>query len=88
MTQFGDDKTSGIFFLEISRININKKEKFKDFNQIFITLLNRIPHNLVEVVQIEFYTTSLPPPVAMFIKRKEKHTLEENFKNISRLRKV
>ena len=40
MTQFGDDKTFGILFLELSQIKINKKEKIKDFNQRFITLLN------------------------------------------------
>ena len=39
MTQFRDDKTSGILFLEILRMNINKKEKVKDFNQMFITLV-------------------------------------------------
>ena len=79
MTQFNDDKTLGILFLEISRVNINMKEKVKGFNQRFITLLNRIPNKLAKVVQIEFYTTALPPPVAMFVKRKEKQTLEENF---------
>ena len=58
MTQFMDDKTSGILFLELSRININKKEKVKDFHQIFITLLNIIPDKLAEVVQIKFYTVA------------------------------
>ena len=40
MTQFGDDKTSRILFLDLSRIKINKNEKIKYFNQRFITLLN------------------------------------------------
>jgi hypothetical protein len=79
MTQFGDDKTEGILFLELSRINISKKEMVKDFNKIFITLLNRIPNKPAEVIQIEFYIVSLPPPVAMFVKIKEKQTLAENF---------
>ena len=72
MTQFGDDKTSGILFLELSRIHINKKEKVKDFNHKIITILNIIIDNPAEAVQIEFYTTALPSPVAMFVKRKEK----------------
>ena len=42
MTQFGDDKTYGIMFSELSQIKFNKKEKVKDFNQRFITLLNQI----------------------------------------------
>ena len=70
MTQFGDDETSGILFLQLSRIKINNKEKFEDFNKIFITLLNRILDNLVEVFQIEFYTATLLPPIAIFVKRK------------------
>ena len=50
MTQFGDDKTSMVVCLESSRIKFNKKEKVKDFNKIFITLLNRIPNKLTKSV--------------------------------------
>ena len=78
MTQFNDDKTSMILFLEISRIRTNKKEKVKDFNHRFITLLNRIPDKPTEVVQIEFYTVAFPPPLSMFVKRKEIQTLVDN----------
>ena len=73
--------------LEISRLNINKNEKFKEFNQRFITLLNRIPDKLTEVVQIEYYTIALPLPVAMFVKRKEFRTLEENFEEAVKVEK-
>ena len=48
-------------------------------NQRFITLLNKIPDKPVEAVQIEYYTSTLPPLVAMFVKRKEIRTLAENF---------
>jgi hypothetical protein len=72
MTQFSNEKTSRILFLDLSRININKKEKFKDFNHIFITLLNRILDKPTEAIQIEFYIVTFPPPIAMFVKRKEK----------------
>ena len=41
--QFGDDKTSGTLLLELARLKINENEKVKDFNQRFITLLNKIP---------------------------------------------
>ena len=40
LSQFGDDKTFGVLFLDISRIKFNKKDKVKGFNQIFINLLN------------------------------------------------
>ena len=79
ITQFSDDKTSGTLFLKLSRLRINKKENVKEFNQRFITLLNKIPDKPMKVAQIEFYTTALPPSVAMFVKRKEIRTLAENF---------
>ena len=66
-------------FLEISRLRINKKENVKEFNQIFITLLNNIPDKPTKAVQIEYYTSALSPPVPMFVKRKEIRTLAENF---------
>lgn len=46
--QFGDDKTSGTLFLELSRLRINKKEKVKEFNQLFIILLYNIPDKPAE----------------------------------------
>lgn len=75
MKQFGDEKTSRILFSKLSRIKVNKKEKVKDFNHRFITLLNRILEKPYKAVQLEFYTASLPPPIAMLIKIKEKWTL-------------
>ena len=65
--------------LELARLNINENEKFKEFNQRFITLLSKIPNKTPEVVQIEYYTATLPLPIAMFVKRKEICTLAENF---------
>ena len=70
LSQFGDDKTSRVLFLEISWIKFNKKEKVKEFNQIFINLLNQIHDHLAGLVQIELYTVSLPPSVVMFVKGK------------------
>jgi hypothetical protein len=64
--------------LEISRIKINNTDKIKYFNQISITLLNKIPGKPTEEVQIEFYTVALLPPIAMFVKREKKKTLVEN----------
>ena len=65
--------------VELTRLNIKENEKFKEFNQRFITLHNKIPHTPLEVVQIEYYTIVFPLPVAMFVKRKQIRTLEENF---------
>ena len=87
MTQFGDDKTSGILFLDILRIKINKKEKIKDFNQIFITLLNETLDKPVDAMQIEFYTIALPPPISMFVKREKKETLVDNLEESIKVEK-
>ena len=87
MTQFGDDKTSGTLFIELSRMKMNNKEKVKDFNQIFTILLNKIPDKRVEVVQIEFYTTALLPPISMFVKREKKQTLDENLEEVIKVEK-
>ena len=65
--------------LELSRMRCDKKDKLKDFNQRFNNLLNRIPKKPTESIQVEFYTTALPPSIAMFVKAQENRTLVENF---------
>lgn len=59
-------------------MKIYNKEKVKYFNKVFTIILNKILDNLAEVVQIEFYIASLLPPIAMFVKREKKQTLDEN----------
>jgi len=78
MTQYGDDKTLGTLFPKIYRMKIKNGEKVKDFNLRFIILLNEIPSNIVDVVQIKFYIVTLPPPISIFVKRENKQTLDEN----------
>ena len=76
LNQFGDDRTSRVLVLELSRMRFDKKDKVKNFNQRFINLFNRIPKRPVESIQVEFYTVALPPAIAMFVKAQEKRTLE------------
>ena len=85
--RFGDDKTSGTLLLEIARLKINENEKVKEFNQIFITLLNKIPDKPPEAIQVEYYTAALPLTFAMFVKRKEIRNLEENFEEAIKIEK-
>ena len=68
-------------------LNINNNENVNEFNQRFITLLNKIPNKPLEAVQIDYYTTSLLLPVAMFGKRKDIRTLEENFEEAIKVEK-
>jgi hypothetical protein len=84
---FGDDETSGTLLLELARLKINENETIKEFNQIFITLLNKIPDKPPKAIQVEYYTATLPLIVAMFVKRKEIRTLEENFKEAIKIEK-
>lgn len=79
ISQFEDDKTLRMIVLELSRMRCDKKDRIKDFNQRFINHLNRIPEKLAESIQVEFYTTALPPSIAMFVKARQKRTLAENF---------
>jgi hypothetical protein len=87
MEQFSDEETSGILFLELLGIRMNEEDKFKYFNQRFITLLNRIHINPTEVVHIEYYTSALPPNIAMFVKNQEKQTLVDNFVEVIKVEK-
>ena len=79
LSQFGDDRTSQVLVLEISRIRFEKKGKVKYFNQIFINLLNRILENPTKSIQVEFYTTPFRPAMAMFVKACKKKNLAEHF---------
>jgi hypothetical protein len=64
---------------------MDPKEKVKDFNQIFLSLINKIldTSKLAEDVSIEFYTSYFLATMAMFLKREKKNTLELTFKDTS-----
>jgi hypothetical protein len=67
--------------LYISRIKMDTNEKVKYFNQHLFSLLKQIPRasKPVEDVTIEFYTSSLPMSMAMFVKNAEKIPLRQTF---------
>ena len=62
-------------------------KKVKEFNQRFITLLNKIPNKSLVAIQVEYYIVALPLIVSMFVKRKEITTLEENFEEAIQIQK-
>jgi hypothetical protein len=76
---FGDDKTPTTLVLNLSRLRMNPKGKIKYFNQRFMTFLNRIPEDSRPPINIllEFYTTTLPSSIVIFVKRATKTTLDE-----------
>ena len=57
------------------------KERIKDFNQRFLTLLNKIPvaSQPPEDIIIENYASALPKYLGMFVKQAGKITLVETF---------
>ena len=81
LKKFGEDKTLATLVLELSKIKIHPKEKIKDFNQIFLTLMNKIPNDSIPIasVLIEFYITALPSSIVIFVKRASKITLNQIF---------
>ena len=60
MAEFSNEESPKILPLELFRIRMNENEKVKDFNERFISLLNKIPINPSQVVQIEYYVSALP----------------------------
>ena len=90
MNKFEDDKTPVALVLELSRIRMETKIKEKYFNQRFLTLRNRIPATSrpAEDVTVEFYTSSLPVSMAMFVRRAAKLTLAENFEEAIKFEKT
>ena len=79
MAEFSVEETSGILPLDLLGIRMNENEKVEDFNEKFISLLNRIPIKPTEAFQIEYYTSALPPNISMFVKNQGKLTLVDSF---------
>jgi hypothetical protein len=79
MAEFSNEETPKILPLEILGIRMNENEKVKYFNERFISLVIRIPIKTVEAIQIEYYVSTLPPNIAMFVKTQRKLTLVDNF---------
>jgi Holliday junction resolvase RusA-like endonuclease len=57
------------------------KERVKDFNQRFMTILNKFHPEvkLTQELQIKVYANTLPSSMSMFMRRAMKRTLTKNF---------
>jgi hypothetical protein len=89
LEKFGDDKSPEVLVMELSILEMNPKEKVKEFNQIFLTLKNKIHANSMSVESLSFayYTKALHNNIAIWIKRSKKNTLLEDFKEASQIEK-
>ena len=72
---------------ELLSMRMEKKEKVQEFNQSFTTKLNKFSATTrpTEESLIEYYTTTLDPPITMFVKRSGKITLVENYEKAKKV---
>jgi hypothetical protein len=89
LEKFGDSKPPKFLVMDLSSLRMNPKEKVKDFNQIFLTLKNRIPTDSMptENLIIAYYTKALHQSIAIWVKRSKKDTLLEAFEETSQIEK-
>jgi hypothetical protein len=89
LEKFGDGKPPEVLVMDLSNLKMNAKEKVKDFNQIFLTLKNRIPTDSMpaEILVIAYYTKALHQSIAIWVKRSKKATLLEAFEEATKIEK-
>ena len=89
LEKFGDDKSPEVLVMELSSLKMNPKEKIKYFNQRFLTLKNWIPMDSMpaENLIVAYYTKALHQNIAILVKRSNKATLLEAFKEASQIEK-
>jgi len=66
---------------------MNPKEKVKDFNQIFLTLNNKIlPDSMVaESLIVASYAKAFHNNISIWVKRSKKNTFLEAFEEVSQI---
>jgi len=70
LEMFADEKIPTMLLKELGSLKMEGKEKVKDFNQRFISILNKFvmdtkPHDSITVY---YYTSTLPTNIAQFTK--------------------
>lgn len=82
MTKFGNDRSTTTLINDLSNLKTESREPIKDFNSRFNKLLNKIPtaSKPSEEVRSEWYISSLPSNITIFVDRATKPTLAENMK--------
>ena len=80
LAKFGDDRTTATLINDILNLKAKPGEKIKDFNSRFNKLLSKILDTSVPgaKVQIEWYISSPPSNIAIFVDREKLLTLAEN----------
>jgi hypothetical protein len=81
MRKFGERKTIASLHNKLGAIKMEKRERLKYFNQIFLNILIKFPHEIAptQSLAIEYYTTTITPSNEMLVKRSNRNTLILNF---------
>jgi hypothetical protein len=66
---------------ELFAANMNSKDRVKNFNQRFTTILNKfqLVAKPTQELQIKVYANALLASISMFVKRAAKKTVAKNF---------
>jgi hypothetical protein len=81
LDKFAEETTTRDLMAKLFSTTMSSKERVKDFNQIFATILKKFQPKSkpTQELQIKVYTNALPAFISMFTKRDTKPTLVDNF---------
>jgi hypothetical protein len=87
LDKFAEETTSGDLMDEFLIATMSSKQRFKEFTQIFTTILNKFYPEAkpTQELQIEVYANALPTSISMFVKMVSKPILDENFEEAKTL---
>jgi hypothetical protein len=80
LDKFAKETTTRALMAELFVVAMSSKERVKDFNQRFMTILNKFQPEAkpTQELQIKVYANALPASISMFVKRAAKRTLAKN----------
>ena len=84
LEKIDDDKTPFMLLTDFIYLNMGMKEKFKEINQWFTTILSKLPIDisLDDSIIFYYYTKVVPHDIAMFMNTEENITLVEKFAKV------
>jgi hypothetical protein len=81
LNKFAEETTTRDLMSELFSTTTSSKEKVKEFNQRFTTILNKFQPEAkhTQELQIEVYANAFLASISMFVKRTTKTNLTDNF---------
>jgi hypothetical protein len=82
--KFGERKTTTSLYNELGAINMDKREKVKYFNHIFINVLTNfiVDKNPAQSLAIEYYTKYHIPSIDLFFKQANRNNFSLIFDEV------